>query len=159
MLNPDVDHDDFHPAFGEAILCHSDTAKRCGLDNVCPAPLKDNLRRLSRLLGQIESMLPDSARLCISSGFRSTALNEKVGGVENSQHTLGQAADIACPAYGTPYSLACAIRDSGLEFDQLIIEFNRWVHVSVPSAEQPARRQCLSIFNADEGYLEGLIER
>lgn len=159
MLNPDVDHDDFHPAFGEAVLCHSDTALRCGLDNGCPDALKDNLKRLSALLGQVAGLVPGGEGLCITSGFRSQALNEKVGGVENSQHTLGQAADIVCPTLGSPYALACAIRDSDIEFDQLILEFNRWVHVSVQDRGQTARRECLSIFNTDEGYLEGLIQR
>jgi zinc D-Ala-D-Ala carboxypeptidase len=97
--------------------------------------------------------------LKINSGYRAEALNARVGGVPNSQHCLGMAADVVCPAFGSPHDLACAIAQLPCEFDQLILEFGKWVHVSVAPLDQLPRRECLSIFSKDEGYLEGIVKR
>lgn len=150
----------FHPEFCQKTLCHSDTAVRCGMDNTCPPALLDNLVRLSCLLGSIQAylQLPPGA-LKVNSGFRSQALNERVGGVPHSQHCQGLAADVVCPTLGTPAALAMAIAASPCGFDQLILEFGRWVHVSAAPADRPPRRECLSIYNSDEGYLEGIVDR
>ncbi|HEX4919002.1 MAG TPA: D-Ala-D-Ala carboxypeptidase family metallohydrolase [Limnobacter sp.] len=150
----------FHPEFCQKTLCHSETALRCGLENTCPDELLGNLQRLSHLLGSIQEYLglPVGA-LKINSGFRSVELNAQVGGVPNSQHCLGLAADVVCPSFGTPQALARKIAESGCEFDQLILEYGRWVHVSAAPADRPARRECLSIYSTTEGYLEGIVER
>jgi hypothetical protein len=70
-----------------------------------------------------------------SSGYRSPELNRRIGGSNNSQHCLGQAADIEVPGVAN-YELAVWIRDN-LKFDQLILEHynpaspsSGWVHVS-----------------------------
>lgn len=150
--------DGFDPDFTQEVLCHSDTAARCGLCNACPEALLPNLKRLSQLLGGIQALMGGYS-LNINSAYRCTDLNRKVGGVEDSQHTLGLAADWVCPQAGTPLELARRVVDSGLEFDQLILEFNRWVHVSVAPEGRAARREVLSIFSGQEGYLDGLWER
>jgi zinc D-Ala-D-Ala carboxypeptidase len=150
----------FHPEFCQDTLCHSDTALRCGLDNNCPPELQDNLYRLSCLLADIQKSLNiRSGALKVNSGFRAPALNEKVGGVPNSQHCLGLAADVVCPEFGSPSELALAIAQSPCEFDQLILEFGKWVHISTAPSGQTPRRECLSIFNKEEGYLEGIVNR
>ena len=128
----------FHPEFCQETLCHSDTALRCGLENCCPPDLTDNLARLSALLASIQSALGLGAgALKVNSGFRSAELNEKVGGVPNSQHCLGLAADVVACDWGSPGQLAKAIEESNVAFDQLILEFPSktdpaagWVHVS-----------------------------
>ncbi|HEX4855190.1 MAG TPA: D-Ala-D-Ala carboxypeptidase family metallohydrolase [Limnobacter sp.] len=150
----------FHPEFCQDTLCHSDTAQQCGLDNTCPPGLLNNLSRLSALLGEIQQYLniPPGA-LKINSGFRAEALNEKVGGVPNSQHCLGLAADIVCGEFDSAHALACAIEHSPCEYDQLILEFGKWVHVSAAPEDRAPRRQCLSIFSKNEGYLEGIVKR
>jgi hypothetical protein len=150
----------FHPEFCQDTLCHSDTALRCGLDNNCPPELQDNLYRLSCLLADIQKSLNiRSGALKVNSGFRAPALNEKVGGVPNSQHCLGLAADVVCPEFGSPSELALAIAQSPCEFDQLILEFGKWVHISTAPSGQTPRRECLIIFNKEEGYLEGIVNR
>lgn len=150
----------FHPEFCQDTLCHSDTALRCGLDNRCPPEYMDNLSRLSALLGEIqESLNIRSGALKINSGFRAEVLNARVGGVPNSQHCVGLAADVVCPEFGTPQELAAAIAALPCEFDQLILEFGKWVHVSAAPANHTPRRECLSIFSKDEGYLEGIVKR
>ena len=150
----------FHPEFCQDTLCHSDTARRCGLDNRCPPELLGNLSRLSELLGAIQESLNISpGALRINSGFRAAALNAQVGGVPNSQHCLGLAADVVCPEFGPPIDLALAIAQLTCNFDQLILEFGKWVHVSIAPLGCKPRRECLSIFSKDEGYLEGIVKR
>ncbi len=70
----------------------------------------------------------------ISSGFRCKALNVAVGGASNSQHLLGEAADIPIDSRSEALDLYNYIRDN-LNFDQLIWEPQnaqqpRWLHVS-----------------------------
>ena len=65
----------------------------------------------------------------ISSGFRSVKLNRAVGGVPNSQHQTGEAADIDAKPI-SPQALFDIIRNSTIPFDQLILEFDKWVHIS-----------------------------
>lgn len=64
--------------------------------------------------------------LRISSGFRSKELNRAVGGVETSQHTKGEAADVAS---GNPYQLAKLARTLNLPYDQMIL-YPTFVHFS-----------------------------
>lgn len=136
-----------------ARLAHSDTAIARGLDNTPPAEVLASLRRVARGLDRVRRLLGHP--LDISSGYRAPAVNVAVGGAPASQHTRGEAVDFCCPGYGTPADVARAIRDSGLEFDQCILEFGRWVHLSFSAAP---RRRTLSIYAAAEGYLDGLVD-
>ncbi len=131
-------------------LTGSDTAREQGLDNTPPPQALENLRQLAEGLERIQSLL--AAPLDISSAYRSPALNAAVGGAVGSHHLQGWAADIACPGFGTPLEVALAIGVSSIEFDTVILEFGRWVHVSfAPSA----RRRLLSIYDGQD-YAEGL---
>jgi hypothetical protein len=109
------------------------------------------LKRLAAGLESVQALL--GAPLEISSGYRCAALNEAVGGSATSQHLLGLAADFACPGFGPPLEVARAIQRSGLEFDQCILEYGRWVHLSFG---EPARRRLLTIYDEEKGYLAGL---
>lgn len=150
----------FHPEFCQETLCHSDTALRCGLENCCPPELTANLACLSALLASIQDAIGLGAGvLKVNSGFRSAELNEKVGGVPNSQHCLGLAADVVACDWGSPGQLAKAIEESNVAFDQLILEFGRWVHVSAAPLGCTPRREVLSIYSQSEGYLEGIVIR
>lgn len=68
------------------------------------------------------------ASLNISSGYRCPELNKLVGGSATSQHVKGEAADVWCPVK-TPYQLARAVIELGLEFDQMIL-YPGFVHLS-----------------------------
>jgi hypothetical protein len=136
-----------------ARLAYSDTARARGLDNTPPAAAIENLRRVARGLDQVRRLL--GHRLEISSGYRSPDLNAAVGGARASQHTRGEAVDFHCPGYGTPAAVARAIRDSHIAFDQCILEFGQWVHLSFSAAP---RRRTLSIYSAQAGYVEGLVD-
>jgi zinc D-Ala-D-Ala carboxypeptidase len=70
----------------------------------------------------------------INSGFRSPAVNQKIGGVLGSQHCKGEAADISCDDNKALFDIIRKIGD----FDQLIWEFGNnnqpeWIHVSYNS--------------------------
>jgi hypothetical protein len=136
-----------------ARLTHSDTAARCGIDNAPPEALLPNLRLLARGLDRVRRLLGHP--LEISSAYRCPELNAAVGGVPTSQHALGLAADFTCPGFGPPLAVARAIRDSDVDFDQCIYEFAEWIHLSFSPA---ARRRTLTIYDAREGYLEGLFD-
>jgi hypothetical protein len=136
-----------------ARLVHSDTARERGIDNAPPPELIPNLRLLARGLDRIRLLLGHP--LEISSGYRSPALNAAVGGARNSQHAQGLAADFTCPDFGSPLAVARAMRDSGIAFDTLIYEFEEWIHVSFTVTP---RRRVLTIYDAKEGYLDGLLD-
>lgn len=79
----------------------------------------------------------------VNSGYRSPELNKAVGGVANSQHMKGQAADITTCNTASNRKLFALIRDGGFDFDQLIDEADgTWIHVSYVSPTEN-RRQVL----------------
>lgn len=83
------------------------------------------------------------APIYVNSGYRSPALNKAVGGVANSQHIKGQAADITTGNTASNRKLFALIRDGGFDFDQLIDEADgTWIHVSYVSPSEN-RRQVL----------------
>jgi zinc D-Ala-D-Ala carboxypeptidase len=139
------------PNFSLGELVYSETAEQNGIDNTPPAEIVENLKRLAAGLEAVRTLL--GAPLEISSGYRCPALNEAVGGSASSQHVQGLAADLACPAFGSPLEVAQAILRSGMEFDQCILEYGRWVHLSFSDAP---RGRLLTIYNENEGYLAGL---
>jgi len=139
------------PNFQLAVLIQSDTAAQHGIDNSPPPEVIANLRTLADGLEQVQALLGHA--LEISSGYRCPALNAAIGGTAASQHVLGLAADFTCPGFGPPLDIARAISGSSIAFDQCILEFGRWVHLSFSS--QP-RARVLTIYRSDEGYLAGL---
>jgi hypothetical protein len=139
------------PNFSLGELVYSETAEQNGIDNTPPAEIVENLKRLAAGLEAVRTLL--GAPLEISSGYRCPALNEAVGGSAASQHVQGLAADFACAAFGSPLEVARAIQRSGIEFDQCILEYGRWVHLSFSDAP---RGRLLTIYDETEGYLAGL---
>jgi hypothetical protein len=139
--------------FTLARLIHSDTARAQGIDNTPPRELLSNLRLLARGLDRVRRLLGHP--LEISSAYRCPELNAAVGGVPNSQHAQGLAADFTCPAFGPPLEVARAIRDSGIAFDTCIYEYAEWIHLSFTPTP---RRRVLTIYDGGGGYLEGLLD-
>ncbi len=138
------------PHFTLAEMTTSQFANREGLDNNPDSKTIANLIELCKTLEQVRSLVGQP--LVVSSGYRSEALNRRVGGSASSAHVLGLAADIIAVGL-TPRQLAQRIRDSSLAFDQLILEFDAWVHLGL--AEHRQRRQVLTI-RQGTGYLPGL---
>jgi len=139
------------PNFSLEQLTYSETAEERGIDNTPPPEIIENLKQLAQGLEALQALL--GAPLEISSGYRCAALNEAVGGSSTSQHMQGLAADIACAGFGPPLALARAIQQSGIGFDQCILEYGQWVHLSFSDAR---RQRLLTIYDDQEGYLAGL---
>jgi len=113
-------------------------------DNTPNEQEKANLLRLAELLERVKYML-DMRPIMVNSAFRSKAVNDAVGSKDTSQHRLGCAADFKVPGM-TPDEVVRVLVASGLPYDQIIREFDSWVHISVPShANHPPRRQALII--------------
>ena len=117
--------------FTIAELTHSETAARLGIPQEPSPAVRANLLALAtNVLQPLRDRF--GAPIRVSSGYRSYALNARIGGARNSQHTLGQAADLV--VHGRNAELFHIIREN-LPFDQLIWEFGTkdepaWVHVS-----------------------------
>ena len=105
---------------------------------------RTNLIRLAIFLEQVKELLGGKP-IMVNSAFRSKAVNDAVGSKDSSQHRVGCAADLRIPGM-TPNEVVQAIIASDLAFDQVIREFDRWTHVSVPNhPDDKPRRQALII--------------
>ena len=104
----------------------------------------ENIKRLAAFLEEVKTVLGDKP-IMVNSAFRSKQVNDAVGSKDTSQHRIGCAADIRVPSM-TPDQVVRAIIASGIGYDQIIREFDRWTHVSVPNTPEAApRRQALII--------------
>jgi len=124
----------FHLTLEEATK--SATAIRKGIYNL---PVDEHLAALVNTANKIFEPIRNhfNVPIGISSGYRSNALNEAIGGSKTSQHSKGEALDIDADIYGsiTNKQIFDFIRNN-LDFDQLIWEFGtesepNWVHVSI----------------------------
>ena len=114
------------------------------LDNTPNAGEIENLRRLATFLELVKDRL-GGRPIMVNSAFRSKAVNDAVGSKDTSQHRLGCAADIRVPGM-TPNDVVRAVMASGLAYDQVIREFDRWTHLSIPNfSEMPPRKMALII--------------
>jgi zinc D-Ala-D-Ala carboxypeptidase len=125
-------------------LTASETAARKGIDNTPSAEVIENLKRLAAALQEVRAFLGNKSIL-VSSGYRSPELNQAVGGSATSDHCKGLAADFICPSYGSPNDIVRAIASSNLPYKQVIREFDKWVHLSIPEAGEEPRKQALII--------------
>ena len=125
-------------------LIHSETASRNNWDNTPNATELANLVRLAAFLEEVKKVLGGKP-VMINSAFRCKLVNDAVGSKDSSQHRIGCAADIRVPSM-TPDEVVKAVIASGIEYDQIIREFDRWTHISIPNtAGGTPRRQSLII--------------
>lgn len=92
----------------------------------------------------------------VLSGYRPPWLNRAVGGSARSQHMRGEAADVLVAGY-SPREVCERIIALGVPFDQLILEFDQWTHVSAVR-DRPPRGRVLTA-RKRQGvtvYMEGL---
>ncbi len=125
-------------------LTASETAARNGWDNTPNEAELANLKRLAEFLEEVKQVLGGKP-VMINSAFRSKLVNDAVGSKDSSQHRVGCAADIRIPGM-TPDEVVKAVIASGIGYDQVIREFDRWTHISVPNKpEDKPRQQALII--------------
>ena len=114
-------------------LCASSTAKARGIEN---KPQVQQIIALVYLAVYVLEPLRVAMErpIKISSGFRCQRLNAAVGGVYNSQHMKGQAADLCIGGDIEKGKRWFNYIKTHLKFDQLIWEHSSngtyWVHVS-----------------------------
>jgi uncharacterized protein YcbK (DUF882 family) len=135
------------PHFTLDELTASETAERNGWDNTPNEQELANLQRLAEFLEDVKEALGGKP-IMVNSAFRNKQVNDAVGSKDNSQHRVGCAVDIRVPGL-TPNQVVRAIIASGLPYDQVIREFDRWTHLSVPNTpEATPRKQALIIDKA-----------
>ena len=141
-------------------LTKSQTAMRNDIDN---SPNTEQIVNLTALCNCVLQPIRDEhGRVDINSGLRVLELNRKIGSNDNSQHVLGMAADIECPAVDN-FELAKWINNN-LDFDQLILEFytageptSGWVHVSYNRDGSNRKKAMTAVKNNGKTvYQEGL---
>lgn len=106
----------------------SQTATRANINNTPTGEALETLKFTALQMDKVRQHL--GKPVFVSSGYRSPQVNRMVGGVASSQHTKGEAVDFTCPNFGTPREVVKSLKSSGIDFDQLILEFDRWVHIS-----------------------------
>jgi uncharacterized protein YcbK (DUF882 family) len=106
-----------------------------------------NLKRLAEFLEEVKTVL-GGRPIMVNSAFRSKQVNDAVGSSDRSQHRLATAVDFRVPEL-TPDQVVKAIIASNLGYDQVIREFDRWTHLSIPNTpDAKPRKQALIIDKA-----------
>jgi len=104
----------------------------------------ENLKRLAEFLEEVKQTL-GGRPIMVNSAFRSKQVNDAVGSKDSSQHRIGCAVDIRVPEL-TPDQVVKAVIASNLKYDQVIREFDRWTHLSIPNTpDAKPRKQALII--------------
>ena len=137
--------------FTRAEIEHSNTAKRLGIKNEMS---EEHLENMEMLITELIQPLRDSVGpIRISSGYRSKELNHAIGGSSRSQHSKAEALDLQFWSKGEMNNKVIYdwILKSGLEFDQMINEFDfSWIHISFKAKDN--RKQVLEAYKDEEGY-------
>ena len=130
-------------------ITRSNTATRLGISN---EPTKEHLENMQRLISNLIQPLRDAiGPIRISSGYRNPSLNRAIGGSSKSQHCKAEALDLQFWEGGKMNNKVIYdwILDSGLEFDQMINEFDfSWIHISLK--EKNNRKQVLKAYKDED---------
>lgn len=119
----------------EMVASQTATAKK--IDNTPSEQVKANLKKLCETVLQ-----PIRDRygkpIHVSSGYRCPKLNKAVGGVANSKHQTGEAADIQCCNNKELWDVIVQmIKNKEIKVGQLIDEKKlHWIHLSVGTKNQ-----------------------
>ena len=122
-------------------LTFSETAKRLKYTNQPPPKELKSLTNTAQNLDKVRELL--GCPVIVNSGYRSLAVNRAIGSSDNSQHVRGEAVDFRTHQY-TPRQIVEMIKKSDIPYDQLILEFDSWVHISFSGRN---RKQILIIDN------------
>lgn len=128
-------------------LCRSSVAEKKKIDNTPSEEVKHNLNVLiENCLDPIREKL--GKPITVTSGYRSEKLNKEVGGVSNSDHKFGYAADLVGDT-NTKTREIFEIAKGLNKYTQLLYEKNSrgsiWVHISFNPKSQ--KHQCIDNYN------------
>ena len=136
--------------FSLAEIEHSNTAKRLGIKNEMS---EEHLANMQNLIDNLIQPLRDGiGPIRISSGYRSPQLNKAIGGSTRSQHSKAEALDLQFWEKGKMNNKVIYdwILDSGLEFDEMINEFDYcWIHISLKKNSN--RSEVLEAYKNEKG--------
>ena len=136
------------PHFSLEEFTDSQTAARKNIPNVPSANSQEmkNIQRTAETMERVRILL-DGKPILVSSGYRSPKVNAAVGGAKTSAHVHGLAVDFSCPGFGSPIQICKKLEPhmKELGIDQLIHEYQTWVHLGLTSGEP--RRMALTIDN------------
>jgi len=125
------------PHFSLSEMLRSDIATQRGIANTPSVGVLENICRLMTEVLEPARVKLD-APVIITSGYRSVELNYAVGGVANSQHVKGQAADLVCTKLTDKKRLFDIL--AAMDIDQILWETNsqgtQWIHVSYVSPDK-----------------------
>jgi zinc D-Ala-D-Ala carboxypeptidase len=113
------------------------------VDNTPPVEAVAYLRRLATSM--LEPIRQEFGVVLVTSGYRSRAVNLRVGGAPTSAHLYGRAADFHCPGHTTREIVEWVV-GSGLPYDQVIDE-QTWVHVGIAANNTAPRKEALTYTN------------
>lgn len=126
----------------------SSTARQRSIENM---PSWEVIEHLNELALFLDGLRKDwGSGINVSSGFRNDALNSAVGGVYNSVHRIGYAADLQ-PANGKMKEFKKFVVEwlKDKQFDEAIIERNKkgieWIHIQLFSPKGFQRRKIFSL--------------
>ena len=126
----------------------SSTARQKSIENLPSFDVVENIKKLADFLDKLREDW--GSGINISSGFRTRALNAEVGGVDNSVHTIGYAADLV-PSNGKmkEFKVFCTEWFKDKVFDELIVEKNNkgkeWIHLQLYSPNGFQRKKIFKL--------------
>jgi hypothetical protein len=125
-------------------LYASDIAARYNINNKpTDSQILNNLQFLAERLEDVRSLL--QRPIHVNSAYRCLLVNGMLGSKPTSAHVKGLAADIICPSFGKPSDIVHAIIGSDIQYDQVILEYDRWCHIGFADKGQKPRLQKLII--------------
>lgn len=139
-------------------MYRSSKATELGINNKPNAQEEAKLRELCEKI--LEPLRVSIGKpIIVNSGYRGPKTNKAVGGSKTSAHLYGYAADIVCPSYGNAREFCKYVekwlKDNNVAFDQLIYEFNSWVHIGVRRGNGAQRKQVITINR--NGTFNGIV--
>lgn len=132
------------------------TRSSTGLPNIPgPAELAALTLLCERVLEPLRAHYGKPVR--VTSGYRSLAVNTKVGGAKSSQHRKGEAADFTVEGVSN-WEVANWLKDN-LDYDQLIYEFGEggWLHCSYSATRMRNEELSAKRVGRSVKYLPGLV--
>lgn len=127
----------------------SETAEKEDIDNSPTSSIVTNLNWLClKILDPLRAKLDKP--IIVTSGYRSKNLNRKIGGSKTSQHCKGKAVDIVISDMNTNELFDYIIENTKLPFDQVINEYEKWIHISY-DRDKSAQRGNKMIATKEDG--------
>ena len=128
----------------ESFILQELTKTSTGLQNQPDVVEEEKLLYLANFI--LQPIRDRWGKLYINSGYRSPAVNQRVGGADTSQHCYGEAADFITLEAPLKDVYRWIVEDSRLAFGQCICEIRAtdWIHVSLPRIDKPNHEALVS---------------